>query len=80
MFDWTIMKYQHQQPRIPPALEGGTQREVRRTPQDEERERHGSSFNRTGATAGEGSRRRQVSSLLAWQLHQAHGSCTKPMM
>ena len=30
------MKYQHQQPRIPPALEGGTQREVRRTPQDEE--------------------------------------------
>ena len=56
VFDWTIMKYQHQQPRIPPALEPA-QREVRRTPQDEERERHGSSFNRAGAPA-EASRRR----------------------
>ena len=72
VFDWTIMKYQHQQPRIPPALEGGTQREVRRTPQDEERERHGSSFNRTGAAA-EGSRRR-------WALSYCPGACTKPMM
>lgn len=59
VFDWTIMKYQHQQPRIPPALESA-QREVRRTPQDEERERHGSSFNRAGATA-ESSRRRCAS-------------------
>jgi hypothetical protein len=57
VFDWTIMKYQHQQPRIPPALDS-TQREVRRTPQDEERERHGSSFNRTAAPGAEGSRRR----------------------
>lgn len=76
VFDWTIMKYQHQQPRIPPALESA-QREVRRTPQDEERERHGSSFNRAGAPA-EGSRRRCASltaSLRPWRTCASPAGC-----
>lgn len=70
VFDWTILKYQQAaQPRpTMPPLEGTAVREARRTAQDEERERHQTSFNRSGTA--EGSRRRcglLACSTAVWQ-------------